>query len=324
MNVRKTGPNIPLMIGFFIALIGVGCAAPRHGQLADIIIPDAHGGGSYITISSDSSLVASGGWSGWMKLWQLPDGTKRNGWRAHGSEVTGIVFIQDNEQILSGGFDGSIRIWTPDGKLLNERQTGSPITHLVANEQQKLILTGHKDGSVKSWQMDGLGPIKQWTHHVDWVRSVAISPIPGRFASSGADGRVWSWGYERAAQEQKSPETDIRTLVFTPDGNALIGGGWFNLYRWGLNSGDMTLLKTEHGGIINDIRFHPDRRSLVSISRNTDSAVLRLDALSGKTLEYYQPHKLCGSSVSISKDGQYLASTSDDASVMIWKLRPLQ
>jgi WD40 repeat protein len=48
--------------------------------------------------------------------------------------------------------------------------------------------------------------------------------------------------------------------------------------------------------------------------------VLFLDPLSGKTNARYQQHDLCGVAVNVSPDGRYLATTSDDASVRIWKL----
>lgn len=307
---------------FSLLISAAGCTAPRNGQRANITIDDAHGGGSYIAITPDSSLVISGGWSGWLKLWQLPSGIAQRSWRAHQGEVTGIALLQRKKHIVSGGYDGAIRRWSLTGALLEQRQTDSPITHLTIDESQQLILTGHRNGKVNRWQLEGFEQIDQRSHHQSWVRAVAIAPEPGRFASAGADGTVWYWQGDKKAHRLASPNSDIRTLLFVPDGQRLLGGAWFDLYRWDLASDQLTRLQTEHGGIINDIRLHPDGKSLVSISRQTDSAVLRLDLTSGKTLEYFQPHKLCGASVAISRDGQYLASTSDDASVMIWHLLP--
>ena len=91
------------------------------------------------------------------------------------------------------------------------------------------------------------------------------------------------------------------------------------LYRWNPASGELASLKTEHRGIINNIQFTPDGQ-LASISRQTDSAVLFLDPLSGETSARFQKHDLCGVAVNVSPDGRYLATTSDDASVRIWKI----
>jgi WD40 repeat protein len=49
-----------------------------------------------------------------------------------------------------------------------------------------------------------------------------------------------------------------------------------------------------------------------------------LDPASGALLRSFRQHDLCGGDISVSADGRYLATTSDDASVRIWKLGPAE
>ena len=113
---------------------------------------------------------------------------------------------------------------------------------------------------------------------------------------------------------------DTWTLAFSPDGQWLSGGTWFRLYRWNLDDGSLTTVSTEHYGLIKSVQYTGKGESLATISRQTDSSVYFLDPVSGAVTRRFQRHDLCGADVSVSPDGRYLATTSDDASVRIWVL----
>ena len=76
-------------------------------------------------------------------------------------------------------------------------------------------------------------------------------------------------------------------------------------------------------GIIKSIQFTDGGSELASISRQTDSSVYFLDPDTGAVTRRFQQHELCGAAVAVSDNGRYLATTSDDASVRIWKLEPV-
>ena len=312
------GVWLPVLTG---AVIVSGCSSLPE-RPADVVIPGAHSGGSALTTSPDSRLVASGGWSGRIRLWHLPDGTPAGGWQAHGDSVNGIVFLGEGSRLLSAGYDGRMAIWNLSGHRLHAWDTGSPVTVLSARRDRELVATGHADGSVRLWDTEGR-PLGAWPDvHRNRVREVALSDRGDTIASAGTDRRVYWWTYEGSPQRLDDPPSDARTLLFSSDGDTLIGAGWFRLFRWGLPDGRLSTMTTDHAGIINDLEFLPDGR-LASISRQTDSSVLLLDAATGTTLQRLQRHELCGVAVSPTPDGRFLATTSDDASVRIWQLDDL-
>jgi len=59
---------------------------------------------------------------------------------------------------------------------------------------------------------------------------------------------------------------------------------------------------------------------LATISRQTDSAVLFLDPLTGVSKKRFQSHDLCGVEITVSRNRNFLATTSDDSSIKIWRL----
>jgi len=296
-----------------------GCTS-RSFQQANVVIDDAHGGAHTLSISPDARLVASGSWAGRIGVWGLPDGDRRRTWQAHDGNINGLTFISGN-RLLSAGHDRYLVEWSASGQKLREVETASPITAMAVDVSLQLVLTGHADGGVQLRRLSELSETNTLGHHEGEIRALAIAPDGGLFASSATDGKVRIWQPDGGFTELSEPGSDARTLVFSPDGQQLYGGGWFDLYRWDLQTGRIVTLDTEHNGIINSILFHPDGDYLASISRQTDSSVLFLDPDTGETIERFQPHKLCGGVVVISPDAKIMATTSDDASVMIWRLQ---
>ena len=302
-----------------ILVLLAGCA-PQPAHRADVIIPFAHTGGSALAMAPDSRTLASGGWSGHLRLWALDGGREIRGWRAHTDSVNAIHFL-DGARLLTAGYDGRIRIWDRAGRLLEEAATTS-ITAATVDEGVERLLTGHVDGTLRLWALDGLEELAAYGPHKGSVRSVAVDRDGRLAATSATDTRVALTDLETGSSRYvEDPPSDARTLAFSPDGGYLLGGGWFDLFRWPLPEGRLEVLDTEHRGIINQVRFMPDGKRIASISRQTDSAVLLIDPLTGATTQRLQPHELCGVAVAVSPDGRFLATTSDDASVRIWDLR---
>lgn len=298
-----------------------GCAtAPDIAP--NVIVEDAHHSQGHVLAFADAAdVLASGGSDGAIRLWRLPDGARVAAWLAHGSSVYGLAFLQRDRLLLSAGYDGHLARWRRDGTLERELLTPSPVTAMTVNETRGVVLTGHEDGRVRQWRLPDLAPVAEWTLHRRYVRAVAIHPASGTFASSGADRQVRVWRGQETPRALPEPPTAARDLVFTPDGRHLLGGGWFKLFRWNLAAGTLQVLPTDHKGIIAALDLSADGRTLASISRQLDSAVLFLDPETGVTRQRFQKHELCGENISLSRNGRWLATTADDGSVRIWDLK---
>ncbi len=320
------------------ALLPVLFACASTGIAPNVVVNSAHYSQGHVLAFADATdVLASGGSDGFIRFWRLPDGVPAGGWRAHGESVYGLAFLQRDHALISAGYDGRLAVWRRDGRLERERTTPSPITAFAIDEARDIVLTGHEDGHVRQWRLADLSLTAEWTLHRDYVRAVTLHRATDRFASSGADGQVFVWharddsrdGGGRATsgtvaeppRALAAPPTDARDLVFMPDGEHLLGGGWFKLFRWQVASGTLKVLPTEHSGIVVSLHLGTDGRTLASISRQLDSAVYFLDPETGATVKRFQRHELCGEYVRLSANGRYLATTSDDASVRIWDLK---
>jgi WD40 repeat protein len=313
-----------LRVGLLLctALLMHACAGGPVAEPPAVIHENAHSGGSVVSFSKDGNLLASGGWEGTVRLWRMPDGTQLRHWRDHRGSVNGIAFTSDDGQVITAGYDGLLVRRAVNGARLASVATGSPVTHMVADSPSDRVLTGHADGVVRTWRVSDFKLLQERELHRGAVMAVAIDGRTGSFASSGTDGRVFVWheiGDVRALQD---PPVDAWTLAFSPDGQWLSGGGWFRLYRWNLQDASLAVFSTPHHGIIKSVEYLAAGDVLATISRQTDSSVYFLDPASGAALRRFQQHDLCGGDISVSPDGRYLATTSDDASVRVWLLQP--
>ena len=307
--------------GVGLSALLTACGSFKSAPPPELVISNAQVGGSVVSFDGGSTRLALGDWEGDIALWDLPRGDAVRQWRAHAGTVNGIAFLDHDRRILSGGYDGELAEWDAQGRPLRRISAGSPITAMVVSEPDNTVITGHADGSVGVWTLDQLQRRHRYPLHNGAVRAVAYLQDRQWFASSGTDTRVFLW---RAPAAQPiplpGPPTDSRALQFSPDGRWLIGSGWFRLFRWDLASGELTTLPTEHQGIIKSLQYSGDGRYLASISRKTDSSVYFLDPMNGEVLRRFQQHELCGGWVALSPDANYLATTSDDASVRVWRL----
>jgi WD40 repeat protein len=73
-------------------------------------------------------------------------------------------------------------------------------------------------------------------------------------------------------------------------------------------------------GLLTSVAYSPDGRHIVSLGRNTDSAIRVMDTLHYQVERRYQAHALCGAMILYSPDGRWMASASDDESVRRYDL----
>ena len=310
-----------LVLGLLCAFALAACAAPAGLHPNVLIEHTQHSGGSALGVDAASQRVVSGGWEGAIQVWRLTDGASLGSWHAHTDTVHGAVFLAP-DSILTASYDGTLAVWDASGRKLAGQAAGSPVTAFDVAPDRRTFVTGHADGALRWWRAADLRLLRESRAHQGVaVIAAALARDGTTTASSDEGGRVALSSPEGGHRWLDSPPTDALTLAIADSGGPLYGGGWFRLFRWDTGTGTLTVLPTDHHGQITRIAFTPDGAELATISRQTDSAVLLLDPASGATRGALGKHDLCGGVVTLSPDGRYVVSTSDDATVRIWDRR---
>ena len=308
-----------------LSVLVTACSSQgRKGESPVYKLEDQRAGTTWLTVSADSRRLASGGWSGHVAIRNLEDSSILGGFRAHRGEIMGLAFSSEGA-LVSAGREGSVKKWSDGGRLLWEYSMDGLLAAMTMNASSNRIAVARENGDIEILDAANGQLLHRWSAHDNWIGALAFTPDARLLASSDTDRSVKLW--DAASGEllwQSSVPTDSRDLVFSDDGKWLYGGGWFDIFRWDVASGESRIIDTEHHGIINGLAFIPGSGMLASVSRETDSSILIIDPVSGETRKRLGTHDLCGGRVAVSPDEKYLISNSADYSISVWEIGAVQ
>ena len=107
-----------------------------------------------------STLLASAGLDGTVRLWDSSDGRPRGVLAGHLDWVNCLAVSPDGSLLASGGMDETVRLWSlPGGEPIQTMaDLGSQVMALAICPDGRRIACKCKDGSFRTWPLDGSGP----------------------------------------------------------------------------------------------------------------------------------------------------------------------
>ena len=200
----------------------------------------------------------------------------------HRGRVTRLALTPDSRRILSGGGDGTIRIWE------------------VASGRCSRALEGHKGD----------------------VTGLAILPSGKHVVSGGLDGtlRLWNMGTGKAERIIEDEYDRIACLAVTPDGKAGLSGsdlGYFNL--WDLASGARLRVFDRHPACadMNGLISASNREFSYNDSLYNYAVAQTFDPETGA----FFGHADAVTALAVTPDGRRAISGSRDNTLRLWDLK---
>ena len=147
-----------------------------------------------LAFSPDGRLLASGGASEAIKLWEVATGREAKSLTGHRAWVSSISFSPDGKLLASGAGDKTIKLWeVATGRELRTFTGHQDALNSVAfSPDGKLLASGcreafhGKDTTIKLWEVATGRELRSLNGHQSYVNSVAFSP-DGRTLASGSD-----------------------------------------------------------------------------------------------------------------------------------------
>ena len=229
------------------------------------------------------------------------------------------VAFMGGDRILSGGSDGTARVWSV--------LSGQPIMILVGHvatiadsamsPDNRYIGTASHDHTARIWNASDGAEIRVLAGHTGRLWGIAFSPDRRRVATAGEDKSVRVWNLKTGAEANLLRFKEaVVGLAFSPDGRLLAAAG---------TSGRVTLFDAttlrkrdefkSHEDWIYRVAFSPDSSRLVTTSRDKTASIHHLG---GKTNPISLHHDGMVGMAVFSHDGRRVATASADGSLRVW------
>ncbi|KAG9123932.1 hypothetical protein FRC07_013458 [Ceratobasidium sp. 392] len=308
-----------------------------------------------VAISSNGRYVASGSRDNTVRTWDIqadsPTGPGRvHAWsgldstetlpiwdaitglgqllplKGHTDSVNSIAISSDNQYIVSGSNDLTIRIWdAKTGAAISSLPTGhsDDVSSVAISPDGQRIVSGSRDRTLRIWDArSGTMLLEPLDGHSGEVTSVAVSADGQRIISGSADSTIRVWDALTGTEifePLRGHSSKVTSVAISADGQFIISGFWDGTARiWNAQTGAALVEPLRgHTSIITSVAISQDGQYVVSGSH--DNTMRVWDVQTGSTLlGPLRGHSDCVTSVVISPDSRHIVSASRDNTVRIW------
>jgi RNA polymerase sigma factor (sigma-70 family) len=279
-----------------------------------------------MVVSPADGSVITGGYDNAIRKWDAASGRELAVIGSHPRPVCDLAISPDGRFLLSCSIDATIHLRDMNvGQELPRILVGNPKSRgrglafspdgRLATASGKIweVVTGREHASL----LDEKGePFEPW----GWA---CFTPDDTSLVATDG-GAIWLWDVTggRPVRQIAAPGFQIMSVALSPDGRFLAAGVNDAVRLWHLASGREINVTIRHDARYVVAAFSPDGRLLVSgcgyDMTNDDPSVRVWEVASGAEIRRYDGHRAGVYSVAFFSDGHRIASSSADATAMVW------
>ena len=254
----------------------------------------------------------------------------------HTDYVRCVAFSPDGRTLVSGSYDGTIRLWdvgTGEPKATLTGHTGR-IYSVAFSPDGETLASGGSDEFIKFWDVRSGELLRTIAGHAGRVDSVVYAPDGETLVSYGADRSIHVWDAKTGEFlmaldpefEDAGLELDrIYAIAYSPDSERLASGNSDGRIRvWDTRTGALKSTLIARASDVTAVMFSPDGQILAgAVSVENGSTIEFWNVATGERLKSFVGPTDGGhtdriTSLVFSKDGGTLASSSYDETIRFW------
>ncbi len=245
----------------------------------------------------------------------------------HTSGISAIDFSPDGESLVSGGWDGELKIWRIS-KDLNETELfasgedEASISYVAFSPDGKIVASSHTNGIINLWNTEitnvsnVLQRLYRLAGHKEKISKISFTSDGSQLLSSSIDGTIKLWSFQDRF-EGHLEKNSARKISFSADNQIVTTidqGGNVRLWR---SNGELLKKFNNDESEICDAQLNQDNKIVVAVG--SDGEVILYD-LEGTMLYHSKDkHKQAINILSRSPIEDIFVTASDNT-IGLWKL----
>lgn len=265
---------------------------------------------------------------------QTPAVTPRQIMGGHTHWVRGVVHLPCGRRIITGSFDGSIRLWdlesgTQIGDSWRDEENETGVNIIALSPNGITVASGSRDGTVRLWDVKTRSIIARWKGHTWSVLSVCWSADGERVVSGSDDGTVRVWDFETGKTVVgpiKTGHKEILAVMYLPDTSKIATRGYDEndidedaVKVWDANTGRL-LTTIKHDEDLYSLAWTWTLDETKLFSGSSDGLIGIFNTVTWEQIATLEGHHDIIKAVSLSRTNRLLVSTSLDKTARLWNL----
>lgn len=284
---------------------------------------------SSCNFSPNSEHLATGSFTGNVKIWKIPELEEVHKIAAHELNIGSVVWhpgalvsIGEDECCLATcAANGEVKLWsmTSDEPLAVLEGHDGRVPRVQFHPSGRFLGVTCYDASWRLWDLEVEAEVLHQEGHLKGVHDIAFQEDGALVATTGLDayGRIWDLRTGRNVLTLEGHLKEIYSVTFSPNCYQLATGSADNHIKiWDIRQQKCIYTIPAHNSIVTSLKYQRGMGDfLVSCSYDTTAAIWACPGfLPVKTL----PHQGKLMALDVSSKGDLIATTSYDRTVHIW------
>ena len=293
-------------------------------SLAERSVLRGHGGEVWkVAVAPDSTLLASGGKDGTVRIWSLDQPRGSLVPTRHVQFWNWPVFSEDGEFLAIGETAGVNMRRTEDGSVVRALAEARRPIAFTSGGRELITLGAGGELQFWDWTAETRQPAGTVPAGLTGVRAHALCSRSNLLALGDREGNIRLWDFRRRTElgSWKAHLSQITSLAVAPDGHCLASGSVENegsLKLWHLPEGTLKAELAGHKLGVFGVAFSPDGQLLASAS--VDDTCRLWNPTTGQEIAALGGHKGGAFNAAFSADGRTLLVGTGDGRVKLWNL----